>query len=313
VAVAVAVAVAGVVVTAGCDPGPGGRLDEGGSVSVLEALEGVRYTGDPPPSVTVVDAERANALVAVDERRFWSVTDLGTPLLRDFDVPEHRYGLDPARAETATTVTTEDERGWHEYGIWTGDFDAAAITADLAANEFTERQAADGGALWVNESGDVRLRVSDDEITWGDEEFDRAVPTGGEPLSEEPRYRELSACVGEAYHVHFTDRGFDEEIVTAFAVGQVAESAGDSSELETSEVLCLVTNDEAGAERAADTLKQRIADKPDRYGGSEVSLLESEQPGVRVTIPHIHEGQEPGWLMREDLMLILEGLGARWP
>ncbi|NGO11537.1 hypothetical protein G5C60_29060 [Streptomyces sp. HC44] len=107
----------------------------------------------------------------------------------------------------------------------------------------------------------------------------------------------------------FTVPGLDEEVIAAMAVGQMAKVAEDASE-----VLCLVTHDEAGAERTADTLREGIASEPDRFwGGSEVSLLEGEQPGVRVTVPHVHERQGPGWLMFERrLGLIMPGLESRW-
>ncbi|WP_165953644.1 hypothetical protein [Streptomyces sp. 8K308] len=275
---------------------------------MIEALEEVRYAGDPPPFVTVVDPEQADELLAVDERRFWMVANLNTPLLAASSRSELRFGIDRADVETAVTVMAGDEDGMREYGVWTGDFDATAITAELAADGFTEHQA-DGGALWANASGDEFLRVSDEELVWGGQGFDPAMLTEGRPLSEEPRYRELSACVDGAYRVDFTHRDSDEEGVTAYAVGQVAEFTDDASDVATSEVLCLGTRDAAEAERATDALEQTVADNEDRYGGSEVTLLEGEPSVVRVTVPHLHEGQEPGWLIREDAGLITRGLG----
>jgi hypothetical protein len=267
----------------------------GGGDEVLDGLEGVRFTGEEPPeAVTVVDAVRANELLAADEERFAFVADMGTPLLSQRAVPEHRYGLDPANAEIAVTIGMSDP-----YGFWRGDFDEAAIAADLEADGFGEGQ--DG--VWVEgegEEGGVRLRVSGEEVAWGNGEgFDPAVLEEGERLAEVPRYEALAECLGEAYRADFVE-GDEGEAVTAWAVGQLAESAQN-----TAEVMCVATADEESAQRVADALRAVIEEDRERYGGAEVTEVEGEVPGARVMFAHEAENQRPGWVLREDLDLLL--------
>ncbi len=277
-----------VAASAGCS-----GSDDGAGGAVLDGLERVRYTGEPPAAVTVVDAERAGELLAEDERRFAFVDGLGTPLLSDFAVPEHRYGLEEKNADLAVTVGT----GAY-YGFWTGEFDEGAVTADLADDGYAERQA-DGGPVWEAPEDELTLRVSDEEIVWGQGgDFDPSVLTEGQRLSEEPRYQALNECLGDVYRADFVE-GHSADPTTAYAIGQLAESPE-----ETSEVLCAASDSEATAEQAAELLRQEIEAGGDTYRGGEVTVLDGDVPMVRVTVPDHGSEQRPGRLMTEDVQLV---------
>jgi hypothetical protein len=207
-------------------------------------------------------------------------------------VPDHRYGMEPENAELAVTVGRDSY-----HGFWAGEFDAAAVASDLANDGYTEREA-DGGPVWEAPDVELTLRVTDERVSWGQgSDFDPSVFTAGRPLTEEPRYPALSECLGDVYRADFAE-GFPGDPMTSYAIGQVAESAE-----ETSEVLCVTNDSEATAEQAAERLRQEIEGGGDRFRGSEVTLLEGDVPGVRVTVPQ-HGDQLPGRLLSQDIDLV---------
>jgi hypothetical protein len=260
--------------------------------TLLDALADVRYEDRPPEGVTYVDVSRANELLAEDRERFAFLASMATPPLTYADTPGHRYGLDPARAHTAVTVGFTGT-----YGIWHGDFDAAAITGDLAADGFAERET-DSGPVWASPDGDLRLTVADDRVAWGHDVFSPAVLTEGDLLSERREYRELADCLGEVYRADFVQKT-EEDPVRVYAIGQVADGAGD-----TGGVICAVTGTEEEAERAAGALRAEIDARPDRYRDAEVSVRGGDLPGVRVTVPDDPQANHaPGRLLLADTEL----------
>ncbi|KAB8169818.1 hypothetical protein FH609_005955 [Streptomyces sp. 3MP-14] len=272
--------------------GGGCTLDEraGPGEELLAALGEVRYESPPPTGLTFVNAARANELRAEDPERFAFVEALGTPLLNLRDLPAERYGLDPDRAETTVTVDFAAP-----FGQWDGDFDAAEIREQLAADGFTERET-DAGPVWVNHDRGLGLMVEDDRIRWGDEQLDPSrTEAVGEPLAEQEVYRDLAACLGTVYRADLVQAAEGAE-VPVYAVGHRAEAADD-----TSTVLCAVTEDEATAEAALERLREEIEEGQTRYAGAEAAPLEAEggSPGVRVTVPDRPE-QRPGRLLAED-------------
>ncbi|UED86538.1 hypothetical protein [Streptomyces profundus] len=270
----------------------------GPGAEVLAALAEARYEETPPTGVTYVDAERARELLAEDAERFDFVARLGTPLLGLATLPEHRYGLDPERASRTVTVGFGAP-----YGVWDGEFDAAAIVEDLAADGFTERET-EAGTVWVNHDRGLGLLVTDERIHWGDEQLDPArTAESGEPVAERDAYRDLGACLGDVYRADFVETREGSE-VAAYAFGHRAESA-----TETSTVLCAVTGSDATADEAAERLRETVADRPDRYADAEVERLDQDSPGVVVTIPDQPE-QRPGWLLVDDFQLVLALTGS---
>ncbi len=208
-------------------------------------------------------------------------------------MPEHRYGLDPAVARSAVTVGFQDH-----WGFWEGDFDAAAVTADLAADGFGETRSGDA-ALWTGPEGRPVLHVTDEEITWGEEGFDPAAARGGEPLAGAPGYRELDRCLGdEVYRVDVLEPDADSAVLV-WAVGLLAESPG-----ETSSVLCAIGADRAAADRVAGELRTVLDKDPEAYADGEVETLDGELPGVRVHVPD-DAGDRPGRLLVSEVDLTM--------
>ncbi|WP_158920214.1 hypothetical protein [Streptomyces sp. NBRC 109706] len=279
-AIAIALAV-GVSALSGCSSGAG----SGPGAEVLAALAEASYEETPPTGITYVDAERARELLAEDAERFSFVAELGTPPLGLMTLPEHRYGLDPELASRTVTVGFAAP-----YGIWDGEFDAAAIVDELAADGFTERET-EAGTVWVHHDRGIGLLVTDERIHWGDEQLDPArTAASGEPVAEQDAYRDLAACLGDVYRADFVETREDSEVV-AYAYGHRAESA-----TETSTVLCAVTESDTAADEAAERLRETVDGRPDQYRDAEIEPLDQDSPGVVVTVPD-QPDQRPGWLL----------------
>ncbi|ONK14461.1 hypothetical protein [Streptomyces sp. MP131-18] len=297
VALGAALLLAAATACSGSDEPPWGAGSPDGAL--LSALEKVPYADAPPEGLAWVDIERAEELLAADEQRFTFVQDFGTPLFNDLTVPEHRYGLDPAAAHTAVTVGFQDQ-----WGFWAGDFDAAAVAEDLAADGFREEPSGEA-PVWTGPEGQPVLQVTDEEITWGREGFDPAGSASGTPLAEAPGYQELSRCLGnEVYRVDVIQRDPDSAVLV-WAVGLLAESPED-----TSSVLCSISADQDAADRVADSLRTVLDEDDEAYADSEVERVDGDRPGVRVHIPDDATEHRPGRLLTHhmDLMLAMSDL-----
>src|SRR5690349_19170658 len=93
-------AISALLATAACSGSDDGPAD----TRLTAALGEVTYTDRTPEGLVFVDAAEANRLLDADEERFDALATLGTPLLGEYVLPDHRFGLDRENAETAVSV-----------------------------------------------------------------------------------------------------------------------------------------------------------------------------------------------------------------
>ncbi|MGP4109321.1 hypothetical protein ACTWP5_00165 [Streptomyces sp. 4N509B] len=280
----------------GDGPGPGGTngSETGGAGSGLtRALERLPAEQPLPFSVSYVDAERVNALLAADPERFAFSAYLGTPLLQALATPDHLFGLDRENAEFAVNFGPSST-----YGYWRGAFDPEAIGRDLAADDFEERE-----GVWVRESDGVTLRLAAEEIAWSVEDDGTLPPSeedggAGATLADDADYGWLTECLGEdAHRVEITQREPGERVALR-GIGLLAplDDPGASSSR-----ICVVTESPDAAGELADEVRALLAEEPERYADATVDASDDH---VWITVPDGPE-RASGWLLTDDLDMLL--------
>ncbi|MFF4478086.1 hypothetical protein ACFY1A_13885 [Streptomyces sp. NPDC001520] len=278
--------------TTGCSSGPGG--DDSPS-PLMAAVGHISVAGATGAQVSYLDADRVRSLEKGDSQRFRTVGQAGSPLLSGYRFNAHAYELDPAMIDTDVT------NGYA--GHWDGSFDADGITAKLKTGGFT-RSTWHGETIWKKEG--ITLRVAQDEISFGfaGKDLSTVRPAKGKSLADDPDYRALDRCLGDAYRVDFGGKNA-KGAVRLSATGQLAKSA-----TETSGVICALTDGKRTAERAADRLKSVIEQRAPRFDGAKVTVLTGDSPGVKVTVPDRPGDKRAGRILTSniDLQLALSEL-----
>ncbi|MGA6153169.1 hypothetical protein ACPEIC_07525 [Stenotrophomonas sp. NPDC087984] len=273
--------------TTGCSSGSGG--DDSPS-PLMAAVGHISVAGATGAQVSYLDADRVRSLAKGDSQRFRTVGQTGSPLLSGYRFNAHAYGLDPAMIDTDVT------NGYA--GHWDGSFDADRITAKLKAGGFT-RSTWHGETIWKKEG--ITLRVAQDEISFGfaGKDLSSVRPAKGKSLADDPDYRALDRCLGDAYRVDFGGKNA-KGAVRLSATGQLAKSA-----TETSGVICALTDGKRTAERAADRLKSVIEQRAPRFDGAKVTVLTGDSPGVKVTVPDRPGDKRAGRILTSNIDLQL--------
>lgn len=280
---AAVLAAALVAALAGCSSGSGGGSKQ------LDALRELPANAQTLKQVTYVDEVRVRELGKADAKRFILVGQPASTLLNGYGGAPWGDALKQTQIDTAVDAGT--------LGHWSGDFDAAVVTAALKKQGFTVKEK-DGAQVLTSDSGSLSLVVSDSELRYSaaDGPFSPGRPGKGDSLADREQYRQAADCLGDVYHADFTALS-PEKPVTLSVLGQQADDSGKNTE-----VLCAVTKDRATADRLAAKLTALVKAKPEKYGAAEVAVGKGGHPVVRTTVPDT-SAQRPGRLYSTEFDL----------
>lgn len=276
--------------------GCGSDSDGGGGGDLLGALDRLAPDDKAEDMVTWVDAEKVRPLAKEDERRFkYTSQNLGSPLLGGYTGwPMKSYGIDTDQIDRVVSAGQKT-------GVWEGSFDADGITAKMEKDGYRKAEK-DGHTVWSKEGESVSFEITDDGISYVTKDVGWGlIDPEKDSYGDDPDFRWVAKCFGDDLYRADFYKPSPKEPVRLMGTGQAAKSAD-----ETYEVLCARTDSEKTAEKAATALRKVIKEEPKRYKGSEVTVLDGDEPGVKVNVPDDPDsGREAGRLLVTDYSLLL--------
>ncbi|MFB7915962.1 hypothetical protein [Streptomyces sp. NPDC056061] len=271
----------------GCSSGS----DDGDNRSKLLGGLGTLVDDNGVKQVTFLDAARVRKLSSGDSERFSSVAHPSSVLLNQYGPGPLGQTLKVTQIDTAVDT---DRTGHLE-----GSFDATAITKRLKSDGYTQSEK-DGEKVWTRPGNTgISIQVSRDEISYSSRDSERVptvTPKKGSSLADNKEYRRAAECLGDVYRADFAPSRSSDPVSLA-AVGQQATSAAKNAE-----VLCLVVDDYATAQRLEAKLRLVVSAEAPKFDGTKVTLEKGDQPLVKAVVPDTAT-QRPGRLAISDTEL----------